>query len=76
MASSPDNAKKNLNYTFSFDRTDKSNTSIETVKCLLLFVYIHNNNKTLWFWKIKKTNRVRSLSSLSPQTSFRNASLK
>ncbi len=75
MASS-DNAEKNLNYTFSFDHTDKSNTLIETVKCLLLFVYTHNNNKTLCFWKKKKTNRVHSLSSQSPQTAFRNASLK
>ena len=42
-----DKTEKNLNYTFSFDRTDKSNTSIESVKGLLLFVYTHNNNKTL-----------------------------
>ncbi len=47
VASSPDKAEKNLNYTFSFDRTDKSNTSIESVKGLLLFVYTHNNKKTL-----------------------------
>ncbi len=44
VASSPDNAEKNLHYTFSFDRTDKSNTSIEFVKGLLLSVYTHNNN--------------------------------
>uniref|UniRef100_A0A8C2GT70 Wu:fc21g02 n=1 Tax=Cyprinus carpio TaxID=7962 RepID=A0A8C2GT70_CYPCA len=60
-AFSPDNPEKNLNYTFSFDRTDKSNTSIESVKGLLLFVYTHNNNKTLCTYKIKKTNRVRCL---------------
>ncbi len=43
MASSPDNAEKNLNYTSSFDRTDKSDTSFKTVKCLLLFVYTSVN---------------------------------
>ncbi len=47
MASSLDNAENNLNYTFSFDHTNKSNTSVESVKRLLLFVYTHNNNKTL-----------------------------
>ncbi len=59
MASSHDNAKKNLNYTFIFDRTDKRNTLIQSVKDLLLFVYTHN--KTLCIYKIKKTNRVRCL---------------
>ena len=54
-AFSPDNPEKNLNYTFSFDHTDKSNTSIESVKGLLLFVYTHDNNKTLCIYKIKKT---------------------
>jgi len=54
-AFSPDNPKKNLNYTFSFDHTDKSNTSIEYIKGLLLFVSTHNNNKTLCIYKIKKT---------------------
>uniref|UniRef100_A0A8C2EHM9 Reverse transcriptase domain-containing protein n=1 Tax=Cyprinus carpio TaxID=7962 RepID=A0A8C2EHM9_CYPCA len=34
---SPDNPEKNLNYTFSFDCTDKSNTSIESVNGLLVF---------------------------------------
>lgn len=29
VASSPDNAEKSLNYTFSFDRTDESNMSID-----------------------------------------------
>ncbi len=66
VASSPDNAENNLNYSVSFDPTDKSNTSFESVKGLLLFVYTHNNNKTLCFCKIKKTDRVCSLSSLSP----------
>jgi len=51
-AFSPDNPEKNLNYPFSFDRTDKSNTSIESVKGLLLFVSTHNNNKTLCIYKI------------------------
>ena len=37
-AFSSDDPEKNLNYTFSFDRTDKSNTSIESVKGLL-FLY-------------------------------------
>ncbi len=46
---------------------NKCYTSIETVKCLLLFVYTHNNNKTLWFGGKKKTNWVRSLSSPSPR---------
>ena len=35
---SPDNPEKNLNYTFSFERTNKNNTSIESVKGLL-FLY-------------------------------------
>ncbi len=61
MASSPYKAEKNLIYTFSFDLTDKSNTSIETVKCLLLFVYTHKNKKTLAPLEIKKTNVVRAL---------------
>jgi len=46
---SPDNPEKNLNYTFSFNCTDKSNT-IESVKGLLFFVYRH---KTLCTYKIK-----------------------
>ncbi len=50
-----------INFTFSFDRTDKSNTSIKSVKGLLLFVYTHDKNKTLCIYKIKKTNRVRCL---------------
>ncbi len=54
-----------------FDHTDKSNTSLETVKGLLSFVYTHNVNKTLCFCKIKKTNSV-----LSPWTSFWNVSQK
>ncbi len=72
VASSHDNAKKNLNYTFCFDRTDKSNTLIQSVKDLLLFVYTH---KTLCIYKIKKTNRVRCLPR-SAWSSFRNTSLK
>ncbi len=27
-------------------------------KGLLLFVYTHNENKTLWFYKVQKTNRM------------------
>ena len=65
-------AENNLNYTFSFDRTGKSNTSIESVKGLLLFVYTHNK-KTLGIYKIKKTNRVRCLQPWSAWSSFRNA---
>uniref|UniRef100_A0A9J7ZAR3 Tc1-like transposase DDE domain-containing protein n=1 Tax=Cyprinus carpio carpio TaxID=630221 RepID=A0A9J7ZAR3_CYPCA len=62
---SPDNPEKNLNYTFSFDRTDKCNTSIESVKGLLFFVYRHNNNKTLCTYKIKITNKECCLQPLS-----------
>lgn len=69
MASSPDSTENNLIYTFSFDRTDESNTSIGSVKGLLLFVYMHNNNKTLCNYKIKIANKVR-------WSSFTNASLK
>ena len=64
-AFSPDNPEKNLNYTFSFDRTDKCNTSIESVKGLLFFVYRHNNNKTLCTYKIKITNKECCLQPLS-----------
>ncbi len=35
----------------------RANTSFETVKDLLLFVYTHNNNETC-FCKIKKTDRM------------------
>ncbi len=31
----------------------------ETVKCLLLFVYTHNYNITVWFWK--KENKLGAL---------------
>ncbi len=44
-----------------FDRTDKNNTSFETVKGLLSFVYTHNVNTTLYFCKIKKTEYAVSL---------------
>ena len=54
-------AENNLNYTFRFDRTGKSNTSIESVKGLLLFVYTHNNNKTLCIYK-NKENKQSALS--------------
>ncbi len=51
-----DNSEKNFKCFVICDHTDKSNTSFETVKGLLLFVCTHNINKTLWFCKIKKTN--------------------
>ncbi len=44
VADFPDKAKKSLNYSAIFDRTDKSNTPFESVRGLLLFVYTHNNN--------------------------------
>ncbi len=58
---------KYLSFDDSGPDRNKCYTSIETVKCLLLFVYTHNNNKTLWFGGKKKTNWVRSLSSPSPR---------
>ncbi len=39
--------KRNLKYSVRFNRTDKCNTSIKSVKHLLLVVYTHNNNTTL-----------------------------
>ncbi len=42
-----DNSKNNLKYVFCCK--DKSEISFETVQSLLLFVYIYNNNKMLWF---------------------------
>ncbi len=45
----------NLKYAVIFVHKGKSNTSFLTVKGLLLFVCIHNINKTLCFYKIKKT---------------------
>ncbi len=45
----------NLKYAVIFAHKGKSNTSFGTVKGLLLFVCTHNINKTLCFYKIKKT---------------------
>ncbi len=59
-----------------FGHTNMCYTSIETVKCLLFFVYTHDYNKTLWFWKKRRKLTVHSLSSPSPRTAFRNTSLK
>ena len=63
---SADNPDNYLNYIFSFNRTDKSNTSIESVKGLVFFGYRHNNKKPLCTHKINITNKVRCLQSLSP----------
>ncbi len=38
-----------------FAHKGKRNTSFGTVKGLLLFMCTHNINKTLYFYKIKKT---------------------
>ncbi len=55
FVASSDNAENNLNYTFSFERTDKSNTSIESVKGLLVervnsfkFLGVHNTEDLTW----------------------------
>ncbi len=45
----------NLKYAIIFAHKGKSNTPFGTVKDLLLFVCTHNINKTLCFYKIKKT---------------------
>ncbi len=52
----PDNTENNLNYSVIFVHTDKSNTTFESVKGLLLIVYTLNNNKMPCFCKIKKIN--------------------
>ncbi len=40
---------KRASITLICDHTDKRNTSFESVKGLLLFIYTHNNNTTLYF---------------------------
>ncbi len=44
----------NLKYAVIFANKGKRNTSFRTVKGLLLFVCIHNINKTLCFYKINR----------------------
>ncbi len=53
-----------------FAHKGKSNTSFGTVKGLLVFVCTHNINKTLCFYKIKKTNMMRFLPSRLEQERF------
>ncbi len=57
-------------YAVVFAHKGKSNTSFRTVKGLLLFVCTHNINKTLCFYKIKKTNMMRFLPSHLEQERF------
>ncbi len=54
-----------LKYALILSHKGKNNTSFGTVKGLLLFVCTPNMDKTLCFCKIKKTNRMRFLPSLS-----------
>ncbi len=54
-----------------FARTDKSNSYFEFVKTLRLFVWTHNNNKSLCFCKIMNANskqKMRFLPSRSLRT--------
>ncbi len=53
-----------------FPHKGKSNTSFGTLKGLLLFVNTHNINKTLCFYKIKKTNMKHFLQSHLDQERF------
>ncbi len=53
-----------------FAHKGKSNASFKTVKGLLLFVCTHNVNKTLCFYKIKKTNMMCFLPSHLEQECF------
>ncbi len=58
-------------YAINFAHKCKSNNaSFGTVKGLLLFVCTHNINKTLCFYKIKKTNMMRFLPSHLEQERF------
>ncbi len=57
-------------YIVIFTHKCKSNKSFRTVKSLLLFVCTHNINKTLCFYKIKKTNMMRFLPSRLEQERF------
>ncbi len=57
-------------YAVIFAHKGKSNTSFITVKGLLLFVCTHNINKTLCFYKIKKTNMMPFLPSRLEQERF------
>ncbi len=70
LAFFPDDSEKNLNCSFIFDWTHKSNASLESVKGLLLFVYAHHINKTLCFCKKKRINKVYFQSSQSPLISL------
>ncbi len=54
-----------VKYALILSHKGKNNTSFGTVKGLLLFVCTPNMNKILCFCKIKKTNRMRFLPSLS-----------
>ncbi len=57
--------ENNYTYSVSCDRTDKNKVSFKTAKGLLLFMYSHNNNETMYFSKNNQINRVRSAGSVS-----------
>ncbi len=59
----------NFIYAVIFAHKGKSNTSFGTVNGLLLLC-THNINKTLCFYKIKKTNMMRFLASHLEQERF------
>ncbi len=60
----------NLKCAIIFAHKVKSNTSFGTVKGLLFFECTHNINKTLCFYKIKKTKMMRFLPSRLEQERF------
>ncbi len=46
VADFPDKAEMSLNYSAIFDRTDKSNTPFESLRGLLVFVYMKKHSQS------------------------------